>query len=161
MSVHKLSARQLVPIPLEEAWAFFSDPGNLSVMTPSSLAMKVTSSPPAEMYAGLIVTYTMSPLPIGFLRAEWVTEITQVQPPMFFVDEQRSGPYRLWHHEHHFQEVEGGAEIRDLIHYQLPFGPLGDAINRVLVRTQLRSIFRYRREVLEGKFGILDEPSER
>ena len=125
MSVHKLSARQLVPIPLEEAWAFFSDPGNLSVMTPSSLAMKVTSSPPAEMYAGLIVTYTMSPLPIGFLRAEWVTEITQVQPPMFFVDEQRSGPYRLWHHEHHFQEVEGGAEIRDLIHYQLPFGPLG------------------------------------
>lgn len=153
MSLHRLAARQFVPISLDEAWAFFSAPDDLAVMTPPSLNMQVTSHPPDEMYPGLIVTYTMSPLPVGPFRTEWVTEITHVQPKRFFVDEQRLGPYRFWHHQHHFREVDGGTEVRDVVHYSLPFGPLGDIAHRFVVRPRLRAIFRYRRQVLVERFG--------
>lgn len=153
MSLHRLTAKQVLPISLDDAWDFFSKPDNLAVMTPPSLGMKVTSGPPGEMYAGLIVTYTMSPLPLGPFRTEWVTEITHVQPKRYFVDEQRLGPYQFWHHQHHFREVDDGAEVRDIVHYSLSLGPLGDIANSLVVRPQLRTIFRYRRRVLAERFG--------
>lgn len=155
MSLHRLAARQVVPISLDEAWDFFSAPGNLALMTPPSLGMEVTSTVPDEMFAGLIVTYTMSPLPLGPFRTEWVTEITHVQSNRYFVDEQRVGPYQFWHHQHHFREVAGGTEVRDLVHYRLPLGPLGDIANSLIVRPQLRTIFRYRRRVLTERFGTV------
>ena len=153
MSLHRLAARQIVPISLDEAWSFFSAPDNLSLMTPPSLRMRVTSGSTGDMFAGLIITYSMSPVPFGPFRTEWVTEITHVSPKRYFVDEQRIGPYRFWHHQHHFREVEGGTEIRDLVHYRLPFGPLGDIANKFIVRPRLRAIFRYRKQVLTERFG--------
>ena len=153
MSLHRITASQLVPISLDEAWTFFSAPDNLAVMTPPSLGMQVTSDPSQEMYAGLLVTYTLSPLPIPRLRTEWVTEITHLQSKQFFVDEQRIGPYQFWHHQHHFKELPGGTEVRDTVHYRLPFGPLGDIVNKLVVRPQLRTIFAYRRRALTERFG--------
>jgi ligand-binding SRPBCC domain-containing protein len=103
------------------------------------------------MYPGMLIEYTVRPL-FG-LPVRWVTEITHVREHEYFVDEQRAGPYRFWHHEHHFRPVEGGVEVRDLVSYRLPLGPLGSLINRLAVRGRLAQIFEYRRRVLEDRFG--------
>jgi ligand-binding SRPBCC domain-containing protein len=100
-----------IPIGLSAAWDFFSDPRNLGRMTPPSLAIEITSEPPPRMHPGMIITYTVRPL-LG-IPVRWVTEITHVREPNLFVDEQRFGPYRFWHHQHHFREVDGGIEISD------------------------------------------------
>lgn len=151
MSVHRLERVQLLPMTLEDAWAFFSDPANLSQITPPDMAFQVTSPLPAVAYAGLMIRYRVRPL-LG-VPVIWVTEITQVRPGEYFVDEQRVGPYRLWHHEHHFREVPGGIEMRDIVHYALPFGALGDWVNRLVVARRVARIFAYRREVLARMFG--------
>jgi uncharacterized protein (TIGR01777 family) len=151
MSLQRLEARQWVPAALDEAWDFFTDPRNLARLTPPELGFQVTSPLPARIYAGLIVSYRLRPL----LRVptQWVTEITQVVDGTRFVDEQRLGPYRLWHHEHAFRAVDGGTEVRDLVHYALPLGALGDLAHAVLVRRQLRRIFDYRAHALRAIFG--------
>lgn len=137
---------------MTEAWEFFSDPRNLSRITPPSLGMRVTSELPPKMHAGMIVTYTITP----FLRipVRWVTEITHVSEPSFFVDEQRFGPYRFWHHQHHFREADdGGTIVEDLVHYAVPFGLAGRAVGATVVRRQLESIFAFRTRFLEQTFG--------
>jgi ligand-binding SRPBCC domain-containing protein len=156
MRLHRLAARQLLPVPLAEAWEFFSNPANLALITPPSLNLKPTSPLPERMHPGMIITYRISPFPrVGLL---WVTEITHVLENQFFVDEQRAGPYRFWHHQHHFSAVEGGTEMRDIVHYALPFGPVGDLFGLNTVRKQVRGIFAYRREVLEQRWGTLPAP---
>ncbi|MFL5383338.1 MAG: SRPBCC family protein [Longimicrobiaceae bacterium] len=149
MKLHLLEALQNLPISIGEAWAFFSDAHNLARITPPSLGFEVTSAPAERMYAGMIITYRIRPL-LG-VPVTWVTEITHVDEPRLFVDEQRFGPYRFWHHQHLFREVEGGVEMRDRVHYALP--PGGGAARRLLVAPRLREIFSYRREVLERTFG--------
>ncbi len=154
MSLHQLSATQRVPLSLDDAWSFFSDPRNLTVITPPSMGFVVQTEVPEAMHPGLIIGYTVRPLfgvPLG-----WVTEITHVSERQFFVDEQRAGPYRIWHHEHHFREIPGGVEMRDVVSYALPFGPLGDIVNRLVVAGRVREIFRYREQVLEERFGRFD-----
>lgn len=151
MKLFRLDERQRLPISIAEAWSFFSDPNNLSRITPPSLGLEITSDPPDKMYAGMIITYRVTPF-LG-IPMDWVTEITQVDEPHLFIDEQRSGPYRFWHHQHHFREIDGGVEIRDIVHYALFIGPLGGIINTLIVRNQLREIFAYRRRYLEEKFG--------
>jgi ligand-binding SRPBCC domain-containing protein len=148
MGVHRLEARQVLAVSLDEAWDFFSNPANLSELTPPSMRFEVTSPLPDRVYAGLVVTYRVRPF-LG-LPVRWVTEISQVEPGRFFVDDQRMGPYRFWHHQHHFREVAGGVEMRDIVHYALPLGLLGDAMNALLVRPQLDEVFSYRAEVLAG-----------
>lgn len=145
---------------LEEAWDFFSDPCNLATITPPWLAFTVTCEP-GPMFAGQLVTYTISPLPglplLARLRMPWVTEITHVDgprsagpdAPLFFVDEQRLGPYRFWHHQHRFTAVEDGVCMEDVVHYALPYGPLGELAHRFMVRRRLDEIFDYRRSTLE------------
>ena len=86
----------------------------------------------------------------------WVTEITHVDEGRFFVDEQRFGPYRFWHHQHHFHEIEGGVEMHDIVHYKLLLGPLSFIADRLIVRRQLDNIFTFRKEVLERRFGQMD-----
>ncbi|MYH49341.1 MAG: SRPBCC family protein [Gammaproteobacteria bacterium] len=152
MAVHRLSTRQVVPASLDEAWAFFSSPRNLPLITPPWLDLRLTSEPPAQMYPGLIITYTVRPL-LG-VPLPWATEITHVEERVRFVDDQRVGPYSLWHHQHHFREVEGGTEVCDTVHYALPFGPLGDIVARLAVRPRLHAIFEYRRAVLRERFGV-------
>jgi len=153
MKLYRLHRVQNLPLSLKDAWDFFCTPTNLPEITPPELEMTITSGPPEHMYAGMILTYTVRPL-LRF-RIRWVSEITQVREPWFFVDEQRLGPYRFWHHQHLFREIEGGVEMQDIIHYALPFGLLGRMMHRLKVRRQLEGIFDYRKKVLIQKFGVL------
>ncbi len=154
MKVYKLHEKQQLPISIEAAWDFLSNPENLKVITPDNLGFKITSDLPEDgMYAGQLITYTVTPL-FG-IPMTWVTEITHVEHPKYFVDEQRFGPYSMWHHEHHIKEIPGGIEMTDIIHYVVPLGILGRLVHPFLVRPQLRKIFNYRRKVLTEKFGVL------
>jgi len=151
VSVHRLDASQVVPIARDEAWAFFSDPRNLARITPPGMGFRLVDAPPDQVYPGLILRYRVRPL--AGVPVTWVTEITHVRDREYFVDEQRIGPYRLWHHQHHLVDVPGGVELRDVVHYALPFGPLGGLLNRFVVAPRVRAIFAYRRAVLAGLFG--------
>ena len=129
-----------------------SNPHNLLIITPPFLNLKMTNELFGdEVYAGQVMTYTVKPL-FG-IPVQWMTEITHVERLKLFVDEQRKGPYRLWHHQHHFNPIEGGVEITDLIHYRLPLGILGNAMNAVAVKNKLREIFTYRYFKINEIFG--------
>lgn len=156
---HVLTRTQTLPLSLAEAWAFFSNPANLCRITPAWLAFRLTCPPPAPMYAGQILTYTIRPLP--GLRLRWVTEVTHVREPCFFVDEQRLGPYKFWHHQHLFRETLNSVEMTDIVHYALPLGPLGDMANALWVRRRLNAIFDFRRQSLASLFhpGISSQES--
>ncbi|MCU0437538.1 MAG: SRPBCC family protein [Raineya sp.] len=151
MALHQLKRTQILPISLEKAWDFFSSPFNLKEITPPDMDFQVKLiDEKQKMYQGMIIGYKVRPLlkiPIS-----WVTEITHVQEPYYFVDEQRFGPYSLWHHQHHFKEVDGGVEMIDLVSYKIPFGVLGDFANGLFVRKRLEYIFDYRYRLLEYIF---------
>lgn len=149
MRLHRLEAIQRLPVPLPLAWEFFADAGNLAKITPPWLGMRVTSPLPPRMYPGMIITYRIRP--VAGVPVTWVTEITHVVEGRLFVDEQRFGPYRFWHHEHHFREVEGGVEVRDLVTYALP--PGGGVAHRWMVAPRLKQIFDFRRDFLTRTFG--------
>ncbi len=150
--VYSLTTVQKIPVSLEKAWDFFSNPSNLAAITPAHMKFEIISKHHGErMYQGQIIEYKVSPLP-GY-RIYWMTEITHVQEGKFFVDEQRFGPYTLWHHQHHFKSVEGGVEMTDIVHYKIPYWILGDAANRLFVKKQLQQIFQFRFEAVERLFG--------
>lgn len=146
MRLNHLERTQLLPTDLETAWAFFSDPRNLPQITPPGLGFSVISRLPERMHAGMIARYTLRPF--SLTTVTWITEITHIAEPHFFVDEQRFGPYRFWHHQHHFCEAPGGIEMRDLVSYILPFGAAGNLATRFVAR-KLREIFDFRRDTLE------------
>ena len=150
MKPFSLERTQTLPITLEEAWDFFSDPGNLVKITPPNMDFRITSAPLREMYAGQIITYTVRPL--FSVAVNWTTEITHVDRPIFFVDEQRFGPYRFWHHQHRFTQVEGGVEVHDLVHYLLQHDQLAGLVNRLFVAPRLKRIFDYRSTALKEIF---------
>jgi ligand-binding SRPBCC domain-containing protein len=153
MKAYQLEFSQDLPITLTEAWDFFSSPLNLSKITPKEMAFKVTSNTreDSKMYAGMIITYKVSPF--TGVKLDWMTEITHVVENRYFVDEQRFGPYRFWHHEHHFQEIESGVRMHDILTYGMPFGILGRGVNRVLVKKKLQGIFNFRKEKVIEIFG--------
>jgi ligand-binding SRPBCC domain-containing protein len=146
VTLHTLERTQTLPTDLQTAWAFFSDPRNLPKITPPSLGFSVLSTLPELMHAGMIARYTVKPFPLT--KVSWITEITHMVEPHFFVDEQRFGPYRFWHHQHHFREVPGGIQMRDLVNYILPCGAAGN-LAAPYVKKQLREIFDFRYDVLE------------
>ncbi len=150
MKPFTLERTQILPISLEKAWDFFSDPGNLVKITPPDMDFLITSPPQSETYAGQIITYTVRPL--LRMSVNWTSEITHVDRPNFFVDEQRFGPYRFWHHQHRFREVPGGVEIHDLVHYLLHHDQLAGLINRIVIAPRLRRIFDYRSMILKEIF---------
>lgn len=149
--IYSLEVTQFVKIPLKTAWDFFSSPGNLSKITPKRMGFNITSGPQAKMYPGQIITYNVSP--VFGIKTNWVTEITHVVEESFFVDEQRFGPYRMWHHEHHFQVQDDGVLMTDRVSYKLPFGIFGRIAHALFVKNQLNQIFEYREKCLEGMFG--------
>ena len=152
MKAYSLRRSQVLPITMQEAWDFFSSPRNLSSITPAHMRFQIIdSSGNGKMYPGQIIKYKVSVLP--FIRVSWITEITHVSEPVFFVDEQRFGPYKWWHHQHHFREVPGGVEMTDEVHYLLPLGFLGRIAHWVFVSRQLNSIFDFRFRVLGEFFG--------
>ncbi len=151
MAIHRLRTRQVVPVSLDEMWAFYSNPRNLALITPDLYGFRITSDPPERMYPGLMITFEMRPLP-GVAIA-YSTVITHVEERVRFVDEQRFEPYSLWHHQHEFREVEGGTEVLDDMHYLFPGGPVGDLVARYIMRPQLHDLFRFRRDAIRERFG--------
>ena len=150
--VYGIKTVQKIPITLTEAWVFFSKPDNLKKITPSELGFNIISKHHGEtMYAGQIIEYKISPV-MG-IPLYWMTEITHVEKGNYFIDEQRYGPYSLWHHQHHFKEIENGVEMTDIIHYKLPLYFLGDIANALFVKAQLRKIFDHRFKAVEDFFG--------
>ena len=151
--MHELSRTQRLPISLETAWAFFSSPKNLSKITPEGMGFTITTdlADLEKMYPGQIIGYIVRPV-MG-IPMQWVTEITHVQEGEFFVDEQRFGPYKFWHHKHFFLKIPGGVEMRDVVHYKVPLGILGRVANFLFVRRKLEQIFDYRQRVLTVVFG--------
>ena len=135
----------------KECWDFFSDPKNLKVITPDYMGFDIVEGGDTKMFAGQIIAYKVSPL-LG-LKLSWVTEITHVRENEFFVDEQRFGPYKFWHHKHFFTEIEGGMRCIDEVHYALPFSFISSLTNRLLIKAKLDEIFDYRSKVLSEKFG--------
>jgi ligand-binding SRPBCC domain-containing protein len=149
--VYSLKTVQFLPISLEKAWDFFSSPANLQKITPAKMGFEIVSKHHGEkMYPGQIIEYTVKPV-LG-IPLYWMTEITHVDDQRYFIDEQRFGPYSLWHHQHHFKEVEGGVEMTDIVHYKMPFWFLGDIANSLFVKKQLKGIFDYRFAAVEKLF---------
>jgi len=149
--MHRLTRISRLPISLDKAWDFFSSPQNLKEITPDYMGFDITCELPEKMYPGMVITYKVKPLlgiPIG-----WMTEITHIEDKKFFVDEQRVGPYTIWHHQHHFKAIEGGVEMIDTVDYVLPLGPIGRAVEPILVRGKLKEIFDYREKKVEELFG--------
>lgn len=150
--VYSLHTVQNLPISLEQAWDFFSSPANLAKITPNHMGFNIISKHHGpKMYPGQIIEYTVSPL-LG-IPMYWMTEITHVEEGKYFVDEQRFGPYQLWHHQHHFKAIPGGVCMEDIVHYKIPLGFLGDLAQWILVKKQLQGIFDYRFQAVEQLFG--------
>jgi ligand-binding SRPBCC domain-containing protein len=157
MTLHRLETWQRLPVSPLEAWRFFTDPRNLAWITPSEMGFQVTTPLPAHVYPGLLIGYRVRPL-FG-IPVDWVTEITHVVEGSMFVDEQRAGPYRLWHHEHLFIPAGNGTEVRDAVYYMLPFGKVG-GFAHALVHRRLQHIFEYRLAALERIFKLAPSPAD-
>jgi ligand-binding SRPBCC domain-containing protein len=151
MAVYEIKQQQFINRPLHEVWDFFSNPKNLAVITPDYMNFTVTSAQTDAIYAGQIITYKVSPI-LG-IPLYWMTEITQVKEGKSFIDEQKIGPYKLWHHQHFFEEKDGGVLMKDHVHYQLPLGFLGNIVHFLFVKSQLENIFKYRKNKVEELLG--------
>jgi len=152
MPAHSIKSVQKMPVSIEKAWDFFSDPAELRKITPGNIGFKVISKHQGNrIYAGQIIEYTVKPL-FG-ISLYWMTEIVHVKEMEYFIDEQRKGPYKLWHHQHHFKAVEGGVEMTDIVHYKNPVGWFGQLANSLFVKKKLREIFEYRFKKIEEILG--------
>ena len=159
MKIYRLVRNQTLPIGLKEAWAFFSSPRNLSKITSVKMQLKLLSiSGREKIYPGQLIQYRMKIFPL--ISTYWLTEITQVQEPFYFTDEQRSGPYAFWQHQHHFREVKDGTEVIDEVHYAVPLGIAGRVVNSLFVDRQVNAIFDYRSRILNEYFSNMSTTSE-
>ena len=155
MKIYQKKTTQRLPISVSEAWNFLSNPGNLKTITPEYMGFKILDEHEPKMYAEQIIKYIVTPV-LG-IPTTWVTEITHVEDQKYFVDEQRFGPYALWHHKHFIKEIPGGVEMIDIIDYKLPFGLLGRIAHPILVKGKLNEIFEYRYHKLIKLFGNYKE----
>lgn len=152
MAVYSLIKEQKIPASVNEVWDFISSPKNLKKITPEYMGFDIVSKNlPEKMYPGIIIAYDVKPF-LG-IKMRWVTEITHVKEQEYFVDEQRIGPYKLWHHQHHIKPIEGGVLMTDIVHYQPPFGFIGNLANTVVIRRQLKQIFDFRTKKIKDLFG--------
>ena len=150
--IYTLKTEQELNISLEKAWDFFSSPENLQKITPKHMGFEITSSVDSKAYSGQIITYKVGILP--WIKSNWVTEITQVKEKEFFIDEQRFGPYKMWHHEHWFEELPNGKTLmKDKISYKIPFGFLGNIAQFLFIKKQLKGIFEHRISTLNSLFN--------
>lgn len=144
--------QQWLPIDLETAWIFFATPKNLNDITPRDVHFEITSNIPEHMYPGLVITYKIRPfLGIPFV---WWTEISQVQEKRYFIDHQIKGPYKIWHHQHHFEPSNGGVLMTDILHYEVGFGFLGTCLEWLFVNRKVKWIFESRKMLLFDRFNI-------
>jgi ligand-binding SRPBCC domain-containing protein len=149
--MYQIKRIQEIPISLTKAWDFFSKPENLKLITPSYMSFKMLSrSDAGEMYPGMIITYTISSL--FNISINWATEITQVKENKYFIDNQISGPYKIWHHEHHFEEIKNGVEMKDILYYEMPFGFIGKLMYKIFIGKKIDEIFNYRAQKIKELF---------
>ena len=152
MGFYQLHKTQKIPATIDRVWDFISSPANLKKITPEYMGFNITSKLLSDkMYPGMIISYKVSPV-LG-IKMTWVTEITQVKEKEYFVDEQRVGPYSVWHHEHKIEAIEGGVLMTDIVSYKPPFGFLGSIANSILIKKQLQEIFDFRTVAMEKMFG--------
>ena len=151
MKIYTLHSKQNLPISIDKAWEFLSNPRNLKIITPYYMGFKTLSGDEKEMFAGQIIQYIVTP--VFGIPMKWVTEITHVVDKKYFVDEQRFGPYDLWHHKHFLKEIPNGVEMEDIVDYKVPMGILGQLVHPFLVKPKLKEIFDHRREKLIELFG--------
>jgi ligand-binding SRPBCC domain-containing protein len=150
MALKTLKTTLILPITPEQAWTFFSSPRNLNKITPADMTFHITSEIPDEMYEGLFITYKLKPL--LNIPVSWVTEITHIKNQSYFVDEQRVGPYHIWHHEHHFKGVAGGVEMTDILHYDVGKSIFGWMASKLFVDQRVKDIFEFREKKLRELF---------
>ncbi|MGF1587027.1 MAG: hypothetical protein ACFCUM_17035 [Bacteroidales bacterium] len=152
MAFYQLHTKQLIKAPLDKVWEFISNPRNLKLITPEHMGFDITSRDlPEKMYPGMIISYTVKPL-LGF-KMTWVSEITQIEEKRFFIDQQRIGPYSMWHHQHLIEPVKNGVLMSDIVSYSPPMGLLGSIANGLFIRKQLETIFTYREKAVEKYFN--------
>jgi ligand-binding SRPBCC domain-containing protein len=150
MKVYKLETVQHLNATIEECWNFFSSPENLQTITPKDMTFEIQDYDGKRMYPGQVITYTLKPL-LG-IKINWMTIITVSEENKYFVDEQRFGPYALWHHKHFFEPTKTGTKMTDIVHYALPLGFLGRIMNTLVVKNKLKNIFDYRRNTIDELF---------
>jgi ligand-binding SRPBCC domain-containing protein len=149
--MYQLKRTQFIKADIKTCWEFFSSPKNLKLITPAYMGFEVKVDLPERMYEGLMIEYTVKPL-LG-IPMSWITEIKTVKENEFFVDEQRKGPYTIWHHEHHFKQVDGGVEMTDIVSYVVPLGILGKIAHPIIVHRKLEEIFAYRFQKVDELFN--------
>jgi ligand-binding SRPBCC domain-containing protein len=152
MAFYQLVKTLKLPVSISQIWDFISVPDNLKDITPAHMGFVITGNTgKGKMYPGMIISYKVSPL-LG-IKLNWVTEITHVKEFEYFVDEQRIGPYSMWHHQHKIEPIEGGVLMTDVVTYQPPLGIVGAVANSLIIKKQLQQIFNYREVALEQRFG--------
>jgi ligand-binding SRPBCC domain-containing protein len=152
MAFYQFVEKQIINSSIDEVWDFISSPANLKEITPDYMGFDITSrNLPDKMYPGMIISYKVSPL-LGIMMT-WVTEITQVEDKKYFIDEQRVGPYSIWHHQHFIEPVDQGVLMTDIVSYKPPFGIFGAIANTLVIRAKLKEIFDYRTKAVEARFG--------
>jgi ligand-binding SRPBCC domain-containing protein len=157
MKVKYKQWEQFIPRTIDEVWHFFSRPENLNAITPDDMSFEILSDiADKPMYPGMIIQYKISPF-LG-IKMDWATEITHVRDRSYFIDEQRSGPYALWHHQHHFVRKDGGVLMKDMLHYRVPYGPIGTLADVLFVDRQIEQIFTYRVKAVEKIFDFQPAP---
>lgn len=153
MGFYQFKRELRVKANIDEVWDFISSPRNLKEITPDYMGFDITTEDlPEKMYPGMIISYMVTPL-FG-IKTPWVTEITHVKDKSYFVDEQRVGPYKIWHHEHFIEPFEEGVLMKDIVSYKPPFGFLGSIANRLIINKKLDEIFNYRTKVIQEKYGV-------
>lgn len=152
MSFYQFKKQQLIRSSVDQIWEFISTPNNLKEITPKAMNFEILNKDlPQKMYPGMIISYKVSPM--KWFRTTWVTEITHIQEKKYFIDEQRVGPYSIWHHQHILEPTDKGVKMTDIVSYKLPFGLLGRIAHGLFIRSKIRSIFDYRYDAIEAKFN--------
>lgn len=157
-SVHRLERSQRIPRRRDDVFAFFADAANLEAITPPFLSFRILSPLPIEMRRGARIDYELS---LGGVPRKWRTRIAEWEPGVLFVDEQESGPYRLWRHTHRFEDQGDFTLMQDLVEYAEPLGPLGWVAHVLFVERTLERIFDFRREAIKRRFGPIDPQATR
>lgn len=152
MPFYQFTKEQKIPAHIDEVWDFVSSPSNLKIITPADMGFEMLDQDDMQkMYAGMMIRYKVKPIP--GIKLSWVTEISQVKEREYFVDEQRMGPYQLWHHQHKFEVIEGGVLMTDIVSYIPPLGFIGALANFLFIKKRLDEIFHFRYAALEQYFG--------
>ena len=149
--MYQIKQKQFISTSIGNCWDFFISPLNLEKITPTDMSFVVLTELPAKVYEGLMISYRVKPL-LG-ISISWITEIKTVNEKKMFIDEQRKGPYRIWHHEHHFEALENGVMMTDIVSYELPFGFLGRIAHKLFVQKKLDNIFQFRRQQIDLIFN--------